>query len=323
MKYVKLGATEIMASVAGLGGGGSSRLGKSTGRRQSQSIDLVKQSLDLGVNFFDTARVYGTEEIVGLALKGEPRDSVIVSTKSLVSRDGRVVSGHEIISNLEKSLKSLRMDYVDIFHLHAVLAEDYARVKEELVPFLLRAREDGKIRHLGITESPPFDAKHTMLVEAFENDFPFEVIMVGFHLMHQNARSSVFPVTLRERIGTLIMFAVRSIFSNMEYLNSTLQDLCQDGLLPSNYGDVTALEQLLVKRGGAETIIDAAYRFARHESGADVVLLGTGSCEHMKANINSILRGPLDPEVLSVLCRDMAHLEGIGLDLPQTNQTKK
>ena len=119
------------------------------------------------------------------------------------------------------------------------------------------------------------------------------------------------------------MFAVRSIFSNMEYLNSTLQDLCQDGLLPSNYGDVTALEQLLVKRGGAETIIDAAYRFARHESGADVVLLGTGSCEHMKANINSILRGPLDPEVLSVLCRDMAHLEGIGLDLPQTNQTKK
>ena len=86
---------------------------------------------------------------------------------------------------------------------------------------------------------------------------------------------------------------------------------------------MTALEQLLGKTGGAETLIDAADRFARHESGADVVLLGTGSREHMEANINSILRGPLDPEVLSVLCRDMAHLEGIGLDLPQTNKTKK
>ena len=69
---------------------------------------------------------------------------MIVSTKSLVNRDGQVVSGHEIISNLEKSLKSLRMDYVDIFHLHAVLAEDYARVKEELVPFWCVPEKTGK-----------------------------------------------------------------------------------------------------------------------------------------------------------------------------------
>ena len=74
MEYVKLGATEIMASVAGLGCGGSSRLGKSTGRSRSQSIDLVKQSLDLGVNFFDTARAYGTEEICLLYTSPSPRD---------------------------------------------------------------------------------------------------------------------------------------------------------------------------------------------------------------------------------------------------------
>jgi len=323
MEYIQLGSTEIMASVAGLGCGGSSRLGTSTGRSREQSINLVKQALDLGVNFFDTAGAYGTEEIVGLALKGEPRDSVIVSTKSLVKKDGQVIAGHEIMSNLENSLKLLKMDYVDVFHLHAVLAGDYARVKEEVVPVLVRAQEDGKIRHLGITESPPFDAKHTMLAEALEKDFPFEVIMVGFHLMHQNARSSVFPVTLRDGIGTLIMFAVRRIFSDLVYLESSLQDLCRNGLLSSKYSDVKALEKLLVERGGAETIIDAAYRFARHESGADVVLVGTGSRAHLETNITSILKAPLDSEVLSVLRRDLAHLEGVGLDLPQKKCTQK
>ena len=174
MEYVRLGSTELVASVAGLGCGGSSRLGTATGNSAQQSINIVKRALDLGVNLFDTAKAYGTEDIVGQALGGTERESVIISTKSLVRRGGKFFSANEFQSGLESSLSSLKMDYIDIFHLHAVLADDYSRVKQELVPVLLRAKEEGKIRHLGITESPPNDYGHSLLEQVFKENSPFD-----------------------------------------------------------------------------------------------------------------------------------------------------
>lgn len=317
MEYVRLGSTELSVSVAGLGCGGSSRLGTVTGNSKKDSINIVKRALELGVNFFDTAKAYGTEEIVGEALQGTKRDDVIISTKSLVRRGGKFFSAHEFQSGLESSLSSLKMDYIDIFHLHAVLADDYWRVKDELVPVLLRAKEDGKIRHLGITESPPNDYGHSLLEQVFKENCPFEVIMFGFHLMHQNARSSVFPATAREDIGTLIMFAVRSIFSDAHYLASKLKELSDNGLLPGIYNEIAIFQELLIGKGGAESIIDAAYRYARHEPGANVVLLGTGNLEHLETNIKSILRPPLKESALKILAKDFSQLEGVGLDLPR------
>ena len=320
MEYVALGSTQLSASVAGLGCGGSSRLGTRTGNTEEESVNLVKRAVELGINFFDTAEAYGTEEIVGLALQKEDRGSMIVSTKTLVKRRGEFFSGSEIRSNLEKSLRSLKMDYVDIYHLHAVLPEDYARVKEGIVPVLLRAQEEGKIRYLGITESPPNDPKHEMLVKAFEDEFPFHVVMLGFHLMHQNARTSLLPLTLRYGIGTLIMFAVRSIFSDPDYLLATLEKLSADGEVDAGIADLRGFKSLLMKEGAAESIIDAAYRYARHEPGAEVVLLGTGNQTHLEGNVKSILKMPLDQGTQDAIAKHFSHLEGIGLDLPKRSQ---
>ena len=81
MEFTSLGATGLQVSVAGLGCGGNSRLGQSTGSTVAESISIIHQALDLGVNFFDTAEVYGTEKILGTALHKVRRDSVIISTK--------------------------------------------------------------------------------------------------------------------------------------------------------------------------------------------------------------------------------------------------
>lgn len=322
MEYVRLGSTELVASVAGLGCGGSSRLGTVTGNSEQQSISIVKRALDLGVNLFDTAKAYGTEDIVGQALRGRERESVIISTKSLVRRGDKFFSAEELRSGLEASLSSLKMDYIDIFHLHAVLADDYLRVKRELVPVLLRAKEEGKIRYLGITESPPNDSRHSLLQQVLGEDCPFEVIMLAFHLMHQNARLSVFPTTTKENIGTLIMFAVRSIFSDTAYLSSKLKELSGNGSLPESYNEIAIFREILIEKGGAESIIDAAYRYARHEPGANVVLLGTGNLNHLETNINSILSIPLKVSALEIVGRDFSHLEGVGLDLPRGYREK-
>ena len=82
MEYVTLGKTGLRVSVAGLGCGGNSRLGLGRGKTEAEAITLVRQALDMGVNLLDTAAAYGTETLIGKAIKTVPRDRVVITTKA-------------------------------------------------------------------------------------------------------------------------------------------------------------------------------------------------------------------------------------------------
>ena len=82
MQTVRLGRTGLDVTVAGLGCGGHSRLGMANGHDEAHASRVVDAAIDLGINFFDTARAYGTEGAVGKALRGR-RDRVVLSTKAL------------------------------------------------------------------------------------------------------------------------------------------------------------------------------------------------------------------------------------------------
>ena len=188
MHYTTLGKTGLKVSVAGLGCGGNSRIGLGTGLTEAQSVALVREALDLGVNFLDTAAAYETEGVVGKAIKGRPRDSVVISTKS------HATSGPPVLANLDNSLRQLDTDYVDIFHLHGLGPAAYDKAMAEIVPGLLRAKEKGKLRHLAVSETGPRDPEHTMLARAVEEGI-WEVFMLGFSMMHQNAKNRLLPRT--------------------------------------------------------------------------------------------------------------------------------
>jgi len=91
MQQVRLGRTNQQVSVVGLGCGGHSRLGLAKGMDNAHAASIVRAALDLGVTFIDTARAYGTEEAVGLGLKGR-RDEVFLSTKSSPGRGDEGIS---------------------------------------------------------------------------------------------------------------------------------------------------------------------------------------------------------------------------------------
>src|SRR5512133_543518 len=84
MDYVTLGRTGLRVSVAGLGCGGFSRLGLGTGKSEAEAVGLVRLALELGINVIDTASVYGTENVVGEAIKAVPRDRVVIATKAWI-----------------------------------------------------------------------------------------------------------------------------------------------------------------------------------------------------------------------------------------------
>ena len=75
----------------------------------------------------------------------------------------------------------------------------------------------------------------------------------------------------------------------------------------------------MTERSGLLGIIDAAYRYARHEAGVDVVLFGTGSIEHLNSNIQSILADPLPEATLALARQRFGHLLGVGLDAPNNS----
>ncbi len=315
MEYTELGRTGLKVSVAGLGCGGGSRLGRTAGASEAESIALVRRAIDLGVNFFDTAEAYGTEAIVGAAIKSGPRDRFVISTKSRIRRAGEKLATSDIVANLEASLRRLDTDYVDIYHLHGVPPADYDHVRADIVPALLAERKKGKFRHLGITETGPNDPEHRMLGRAVHDDC-WAVVMLAFHMMNQNARQSVFPLTWKNRIGTLLMFVVRRIFSDPAYLADTMKRLAHEKRIPAEFDAAGQPLAFLLHEAGAASVIDAAYRYARHEPGAEVILFGTGSVAHLEENIASILKPPLPAADRAKLDRLFGDLRGVGLDLP-------
>jgi aryl-alcohol dehydrogenase-like predicted oxidoreductase len=294
MEYITLGTTKLQVSVLGLGGGGHSRLGLKTGATEKESAALVRRALELGVNFVDTAEAYGTEAIIGAALSDVPRQDVILSTKKSVSTEGRLITAAELARGLDDSLSRLRTEYVDIYHLHGVRPEQYDAAVTDLVPAMVRLREAGKIRFLGITEAFGSDTGHQMLARAVR-EHPWDVVMVGFNLLNQSARDRVLVETSRRGIGVLCMFAVRDALSRPDKLRETIDELVRQGLIAPDALDLQ--QPLAFVEQVSEGLPDAAYRFCRAEPGIHVVLSGTGKLAHLEQNVASILRPPLPDNV--------------------------
>jgi aryl-alcohol dehydrogenase-like predicted oxidoreductase len=287
MDYVPLGKSGLASSVIGLGGGSSGRFGLVKGGTKSDAIKLIHTALDLGITFFDAAGAAGgVDELLAEALGGR-RNQVILSTKvhlgppvpmpgspfaNRVSswaarRAGLVCPAKTLRKRVERGLKALRTDRIDLLHLHAVTPAQYPKALERLVPELLKLKAAGKLRAIGITEGFLSDPGHRTLQAALA-DGAFDTVMVGFNPSNRNAAETVIPQAKASGVGTIGMFALR-------------------GLMSSAHADRAALP-------------DLAYRYSR-QAGIDLVLTGTGDAEHLQQNVAAVLGAPLSQEMLELL----------------------
>jgi L-galactose dehydrogenase len=298
MRYTTLGRTGLKVSTVGLGCGGPSRLGQSYGRSLDDSKQLIRRAVELGITLFDTAEAYGTESVLGEALRDARASDVVISTKKSVFDWNRkaICTPDEMREGLEASLRRLGRERIEIYHLHGleVAHVDYALT--EIVPVLEQARAAGKIGHLAVSEPFMGDTAHRMFERVLASDV-FDVVMVGFNLLNPSARTKVLPHTRERNVGTLIMFAVRRALTNPTRLCEVIETLLTNGELAPNSIDPRA------PLGFLGDVRDAAYRFCSHEPGADVVLTGTGSIEHLEENVTSLLAPPLPADQLARLER--------------------
>jgi aryl-alcohol dehydrogenase-like predicted oxidoreductase len=323
MIYRTFGRTGLKVSAAGLGGGGFSRLGLAKGKSEAEVVSLIRLALDLGVNIIDTAASYGTEAVIGRAIKSVARDSLVITTKASPANytTWELLTAGNVVASIDNSLRQLQTDYLDVLQLHAVAPHIYEHARDVIYPAVLREKEKGKLRFIGITEAAAFDLDHKMFQRALAEDDIWDTAMVAFNMMHQNVRIGVFPKTAEKKVGTLIMFAVRRIFAQPERLKQKLRELVADGLLPKSLGDSSDPLGFLVHAGGASSIVDAAYRFVRDEPGVDVVLFGTSDPHHLREDIASLTRPPLSTADRQRIVTLFGHLVGVGIEAPRHGQT--
>jgi aryl-alcohol dehydrogenase-like predicted oxidoreductase len=152
MQYRKLGASDLVVSEISLG----SWLTYGVGVEADQARACLDQAFAEGINFIDTANVYGrgaAESFLGDALKGRPRDGYVLATKLYfpMSESDRGLSRAQVEKQLDASLARLNTDYVDLYQCHRYDADTPL---EETMEALTRAVDSGKVRYVGFSEWP-------------------------------------------------------------------------------------------------------------------------------------------------------------------------
>ncbi len=152
MKYRRLGDSDLNVSEIGFG----SWLTFTDPLRKEAAIACVHRALDRGINFLDTANVYGrgaAESVLGEALAGIARERYVLATKLFfpMSDQDRGLSRVQITKQLEASLRRLRVDYLDLYQCHRY---DFDTPLEETMAALTEAVQSGKVRYIGFSEWP-------------------------------------------------------------------------------------------------------------------------------------------------------------------------
>jgi aryl-alcohol dehydrogenase-like predicted oxidoreductase len=295
MDQIPFGKTGFLVGAAGLGCGGYSRLGAGSGLPSDNAVSIVRKAIDLGVTFIDTSPSYENEALVGQAIAGA-RDRIVLSTKfSTLNRAGARIDATGLRESLESSLRRLGTDYVDVYSIQSVTEETYGHCRDELLPMLLELRAKGMVRAFGLTEWFFDDTSHRMATRAVD-DGCWDYLLLGFNILNQSARRHVLPRAAATGVAAAIMFAVRRALSDRAGLQRLIASVVRDGRLSAAGIDLEDPLGFLLADGSCGSIMEAAYRFCRHESEGAVILTGTGNARHLEDNVRAINLGPLPAE---------------------------
>jgi len=316
MEYRDLGRTGLAVSLLGFGCGNvGGLLVRGTPAERERA---VARAVELGVNYFDTAPLYGdgrSEEHLGQALRAL-RPAVYVGTKvRLAPAELGDVPG-AIARSLEASLRRLGLERVDLLQLHnAIVAAPGGRgvpvgtVLEAVVPALVRLREQGKLRLLGVTALGETDAVQRALAAR-----GLDTAQVCYNLLEPSAGVAVPPgfpaqdfagVLGRARAHGVGVIVIRALAAGA--LSGTLErhPVAVPTVEPIASGpdyatDVARARRLdvLVREGHAASVVEAALRFAAAGEAVSTVLVGCSSLAQLEAAAAALARGPLPPAAL-------------------------
>ena len=216
MEYRNIGASGLQVSAVGLG---CNNFGMRIDMETTQAV--VDKAIDLGINFFDTADVYGgdgkSEQFLGKAL-GARRNSVVVATKfGMAMGQGPYTSGASrkyIIAACEASLRRLGTDYIDLYQLHTPDAKTPIDETLRALDDLVRA---GKVRYIGSSNFSGWQAVEAHYIAEAAGLAKFISAQNEYSLLFRGIEGDLAPVALKYGVGVLPYFPLASGFLTGKY----------------------------------------------------------------------------------------------------------
>lgn len=280
MEQREFGKTGIKVSVLGLGAGqvGAESLG------EDQAGTLLNRALDLGLTLVDTARGYGlSEERIGRHLNHR-RDSFILSSKGGYGAEGAEDWTPQAIRlGIEQALKRLRVDWIDIFHLHSCPLETLHR--GDLLGALDEARSAGLIRVAA------YSGENEALAYAVQSG-RFGSVETSVNLADQWSRHSVLPTATERGLGVIAKRPIAN--AAWQFTQRPLGEYAE------TYWERLGLLDLNAVREGAGLDWTAfALRFSAYAPGVHSAIVGTANIANLERNARIVQDGPLPLDVLT------------------------
>jgi len=317
MEKRRFGRTGLQVSLLGFGCGAVG--GLMVKGDPADQERAVWRALELGINYFDTAQMYGngeSERNLGRVLKALKPD-VYVGTKVRLPPTERGQIGQAIAASLEASLKRLQRDSIDLFQFHNAIVgttkgADFAAetVLEEVVPAFERLRQQGKFRFFGITANGETAALHKVVdARAFDtgqasynllNPSPGAAVPTGFpaqdygNLLGHAQAAGMGIINIRVLAGGAL-----SGTEERHPLGSPPPAPIGSG---SDYSrDIERARRFepLVREGHADSIIEASMRYVIAHPAVSTVLVGYSTMDHLEYAARAIEKGPLSPAALA------------------------
>ena len=316
MQKRRLGRTGLEVSVLGYGAGAVG--GLFTKGRADDQERAVARALDAGINYFDTAPVYGngeSERNLGRVLKALKAD-VIVGTKVRLTAAHRADIGKAIAQGMEDSLKRMGRDHVDLFQLHNGLVATDAGDKlaidialNEVVRALEKLRKEGKTRFIGFTGVGETAALH----QAIDSKV-FDTMQVVYNALNPSAAGplpkgapgqdygKLFDRINAADMGTIVIRALAggALAGTEERHPLAMQVVDPIGSAPDFKGDVARAKELepLVREGAAGSLAELAERFVIAHPAVSTMLVGYSTLDQLETAIAAVNKGPLPETVL-------------------------
>ncbi|MEH7402173.1 MULTISPECIES: aldo/keto reductase [Bacillaceae] len=255
MEYTKLGNTGLEISrlcLGCMGFGDAKRWIHPWVIDEESSRTIIKKALDLGINFFDTANVYSdgtSEEFVGRAFKDYAnRDEIVLATKVYFPMhkgpNGSGLSRKHIMSEIDKSLKRLGTDYVDLYQIHRW---DYNTPIEETMEALHDLVKAGKVRYIGASAMYAWQFLKSLHVAEKNGWTKFVSMQNHLNLIYREEEREMLPLCKEENIGVIPYSPLASGRLTRDWSNTTLRSET-DETQKSKYGATENTDRLVVER---------------------------------------------------------------------------
>ncbi|QXQ05198.1 aldo/keto reductase [Sphingosinicellaceae bacterium] len=239
MRYNRLGQTGLFVSELCLGCmtfGGESGMWKTIGDLdQSGSETLVKAALDAGVNFLDTADVYGSgrsEEITGQALKnlGINRQEIVVATKAHGEMhpgpNGRGASRYHLIDACKASLKRLQLDHIDLYQIHGF---DPATPMEETLRALETLVQHGHVRYVGVSNWAAWQVTKALGISERLGTPRLASIQSYYSVVGRDLERDIVPMLASENVGLMVWSPLAGGFLSGKYTRGDDGEVAGEG----------------------------------------------------------------------------------------------